>query len=392
MNTLLNAMAEKKIARVRLLVTDIHGCPKFMVIPAGYVEDIAHGMSIDGSSIPGFTNAGSSDVLVKPDLETPYFVGDEVILFCDLYETENTPLSKDGRGILKRVSSEYQVLVKPELEFFLLKGTLPVDQAGYMDTGEGLTLVEEVVNTTGIKVERFHHENGPGQYEIEPVMGPTVPGCDAITILKDLLKQKAHRNNWTATFMPKPLADKAGSGMHFHLLLEKNGKNLFQGFGDTARYFVGGLLAHAREITAICNPTINSYKRLIPNYEAPVNISWGKSNRSALVRIPKGGRTRVEYRAPDPSCNPYLALALMVGAGLDGVKNMIEPPEEGSTVCSPYGTLPSSLEEALDELEASDLVQEILGAELIEGFITIKKKEIRNYQAHISQWEYDHYL
>jgi glutamine synthetase len=392
MNTLLNAVAEKKIARVRLLVIDIHGCPKFMVIPAGNLEDIAHGMSIDGSSIPGFTNAGSSDVLLKPDLETPYFMGDEVILFCDLYETENTPLSKDGRGILKRISPEYQVLAKPELEFFLLKGTLPIDQAGYMDAGEGLPLVEEVVNTAGIKVERFHHENGPGQYEIEPVMGPAVPECDAIIILKDLLRRKAHQKDWTATFMPKPLENRAGSGMHFHLLLEKNGKNLFQGFGDTARHFVGGLLAHAREITAVCNPIVNSYKRLIPNYEAPVNISWGRSNRSALVRIPKGGRTRVEYRAPDPSCNPYLALALMVRAGLDGMKNKIEPPEEGSSASSSYGMLPSSLEEALDELKASDLVHETLGAALVEEFVTIKKKEIRSYQAHISQWEYDHYL
>lgn len=363
-----------------------------MVIPAGNVEDIVHGMSIDGSSIPGLTTARSSDVLLKPDLETPYFVGDEVVLFCDLYETENTPFSKDGRGILKKVSSEYQVLVKPELEFFLLKGRLPVDQAGYMDAGEGLPLVEEVVNTAGIKVERFHHENGPGQYEIEPVMGPAVPGCDAIIIFKDLLRQKACQKDWNATFMPKPLENEAGSGMHFHLSLEKNGKNLFQRFGDIARHFVGGLLAHAREITAVCNPTVNSYKRLIPNYEAPVTISWGKSNRAALVRIPKGGRTRVEYRAPDPSCNPYLALALMIGAGLDGVKNTIEPPQEGSRVNSSRGTLPSSLEEALDELEASELVHEILGAELVEEFITLKKKEIRSYQTHISQWEYDHYL
>ncbi|MBU7025092.1 MAG: hypothetical protein HXS40_13100 [Theionarchaea archaeon] len=261
-----------------------------------------------------------------------------------------------------------------------------------MGAGEGLPLVEEVVNTAGIKVERFHHENGPGQYEIEPVMGPAVPGCDAIIIFKDLLRQKACQKDWNATFMPKPLENEAGSGMHFHLSLEKNGKNLFQRFGDIARHFVGGLLAHAREITAVCNPTVNSYKRLIPNYEAPVTISWGKSNRAALVRIPKGGRTRVEYRAPDPSCNPYLALALMIGAGLDGVKNTIEPPQEGSRVNSSRGTLPSSLEEALDELEASELVHEILGAELVEEFITLKKKEIRSYQTHISQWEYDHYL
>ncbi|MGC1121652.1 MAG: glutamine synthetase family protein [Candidatus Methanofastidiosia archaeon] len=392
MNTLLNAVAEKKITRVRLLVTDIHGDPKFMVIPAGYLEEVIQGMSIDGSSIPGFTQVGSSDVIVKPDVENPCFMGDEVVLFCDLYETENNPFSKDGRGILKRVTSGYQVLVKPELEFFLLKGTVPVDQAGYMDAGEGLALVEDVVGTTDIKVERFHHENGPGQYEIEPVMAPAVPGCDAIIILKDVLRQKARRNNWTATFMPKPLVDKAGSGMHFHLLLEKNGKNLFQDFGDTARYFVGGLLTHAREITAVCNPTLNSYKRLVPDFEAPVSIFWGKSNRSALVRIPKGGRTRIEYRAPDPSCNPYLALALMVGAGLDGVRHKIEPPEEGSGTGAPSGTLPFSLEEALNELEASDLAHETLGAELVEEFIIIKRKEIQEYQAHISQWEYDHYL
>ncbi|MBU7002018.1 MAG: glutamine synthetase [Theionarchaea archaeon] len=392
MNTLLNAMAEKKITRARLLVVDIHGNPKYMVIPADYVEEVIQGMSIDGSSIPGFTQVGSSDVICKPDVENPHVVGDEAILFCDLYETESSPFSKDGRSILKRVISDYEVLVKPELEFFLLKGSSPLDQAGYMDAGEGLALVEHVVGTTDIKVERFHHENGPGQYEIEPVMAPAVSGCDAIIILKDMLKKKALQNGWTATFMPKPFADKAGSGMHFHILLEKNGKSLFQGFGDTARYFVGGLLSHAREITAVCNPIINSYKRLVPDFEAPINIFWGKSNRSALVRIPKGGKTRIEYRAPDPSCNPYLALALMVGAGLDGVNHKVEPPEEGSGGGTPCDVLPLNLEEALNELETSDLVHRVLGAELVEEFIGLKKSEIKEYRAHISQWEYDHYL
>ncbi|MBU7014167.1 MAG: glutamine synthetase [Theionarchaea archaeon] len=392
MNTLLNAVAEKKITRARFLVADIHGNPKFMVIPAKYLEEAIQGISIDGSSIPGFTQVGSSDVICKPDVETPYFMDDEVVLFCDLYESESSPFSRDLRGILKRVTSGYRVLAKPELEFFLLEGTVPLDQAGYMDTGRGLALVEDVCRTSHINVERLHHENGPGQYEIEPVMAPAVPGCDAIIILKDMLRQRALCNGWTATFMPKPLANKAGSGMHFHLLLEKNGKNLFQDFGDTARHFVGGLLSHAREITAVCNPTINSYKRLVPDFEAPVNIFWGRSNRSALVRIPKGGRTRIEYRAPDPSCNPYLALALIVSAGLDGVKHRVEPPEEGSGTGTPCGTLPFSLEEALHELEASELVRDTLGEGLAEEFVALKKKEIREYRAHISQWEFNHYL
>ncbi|MBU7047195.1 MAG: type I glutamate--ammonia ligase, partial [Theionarchaea archaeon] len=219
---------------------------------------------------------------------------------------------------------------------------------------------------------------------------------DNIILLKEALRKKAHSHGLTATFMPKPLKGVAGSGMHVHILLEKNGENLFEGFSEKALYFVGGLLSHARGITAVCNPIINSYKRLVPHYEAPVYITWGKGNRSTLVRIPLGGKTRIEYRAPDPSCNPYLALALILGAGLDGIEKKIEPPEsvEGNVFESHThaGILPSSLKEAITELERDDLVRRILGEHIVREFIAMKLEEIFNYDTHISQWEFDHYL
>jgi len=403
MDQLLNAMKDKGITQVKLFVVDIEGRPRFMTIPSHHLEEVVEGITIDGSSIPGFTTVDESDVIAKPDLESAVFSDNEVALFCHVEYENGQVFEGDPRNILKKVlqkgAEKGFFYAKPELEFYFLKGFNPVDSKGYMDYAEGLKIVEEVVSKSDVKVERIHHENGPAQYEIEPLMAPALKACDTIILLKEGLKQKAREEGITATFMPKPLLDEAGSGMHFHVLWEKNGKNLFEPFSETALYFVGGLLSHAKGITAVCNPTINSYKRLVPHFEAPVYISWGRGNRSALVRIPRGGKTRIEYRSPDPLCNPYLALALILGAGLHGVDERIEPPEEvvENIFDSEHDieTLPTTLEDALKELEKDDLIKEILGEHLIKQFINRKKAEIEDYRrfcTKISQWEYDHYL
>ncbi|MBU7017593.1 MAG: glutamine synthetase [Theionarchaea archaeon] len=396
MKQLLDVMDEKKIPQIKLSVVDIEGHPKFMIIPREYLEEAVDGIGIDGSSIPGFTTVDKSDLIAKPDIESAVFLENEVIIFCDVYDRKGNLFEGEPRGILKQVLQRNTFLVKPELEFFLLNKGSPADTEGYMDAAEGLTLITDLISNTDIRVERIHHENGPGQYEIEPLMAPALKACDNIILLKEALRKKARSHGLTATFMPKPLKGVAGSGMHVHVLLEKDGENLFEGFSKTAQSFVGGLLSHARGITALCNPTINSYKRLVPQFEAPVYITWGRGNRSTLVRIPLGGKTRIEYRAPDPSCNPYLALALILGAGLDGIEKKIEPPEEvdGDVFESHAhaGILPSSLKDAITELEGNDLARRILGEHIIREFIELKKEEILNYDTHISQWEFDHYL
>lgn len=395
MDQLLDTMEQKGITRAKLLVIDIDGHPKFMRIPREYLEESAAGIGIDGSSIPGFTTVDNSDLIAKPDLESVIFLEDEVAVFCDVIYEDGRVFEGDPRGILKNVLKKGMFLVKPELEFFFLREGAPLDTYGYMDTGEGLNVVEDVVHTVDVDVERIHHENGPGQYEIEPVMAPALKACDTVILLKDMLKQKAKKRQITVTFMPKPLEGKAGNGMHFHILLEKNGKNLFENLTETALHFIGGLLVHAKGITAICNPTINSYKRFIHNFEAPIHISWGRGNRSTLVRIPHGGRTRIEYRAPDPSCNPYLALAVILGAGLDGIEKKTDPPEEvvENVFESEEGELlPTTLEKALEEMKKDNLVKEILGKHIVEEFIKLKEREIKRYKTHISWWELEHYL
>jgi glutamine synthetase len=401
MNQLLSTMEKKGITTVRLIITDITGHPKSMIIPRKSLEEACSGIGIDGSSILGFTTVDESDLIAVPDAESAVFSQNEVILFCDVYENENnTPFEGDPRYILKKILKKNTFLVKPELEFFFLDGeTLtptPIDSHGYMDEGTGLTIIKDVISSLDIAVERFHHENGPGQYEIEPVIAPALKACDTIILLKEQLKKHAAKYGIICTFMPKPLFHEAGSGMHFHILWEESGKNIFEGLTETAQYFIGGLLTHAKGITPVCNPIINSYKRLVPNYEAPVIIAWGKGNRSTLVRIPGSGKTRIEFRSPDGSCNPYLALACIIAAGLDGVTKKIKPPPEVTENIFKTGsnaqTLPVTLKEALSELENDPLVLDVLGEHTLNQFVSIKKAEISEYGTHISQWEIDHYL
>ncbi len=395
MNQLLSMMEDKGITWIKLFVIDIHGHPRVMTVPRDHLEEAGAGIGIDGSSIPGFTTVGDSDLIAKPDIESCFLLENEAAIFCDV-EYENGQLFEgDPRSILKGILKKGNFLVKPELEFFFLREKLPIDDRGYMEDGEGIKIIKEILAKMNIPVERIHHENAPGQYEIEPLMAPALKACDQIILLKEMLKKEAEPRNVTVTFMPKPFKDEAGSGMHFHMLLERNGENLFNS-GDCVLHFIGGLLSHAKGITALCNPTINSYKRLVPHFEAPVHICWGRGNRSVLVRIPRGGESRIEYRAPDPSCNMYLALAVILGAGLDGMEKKIEPPEEmkGNSfeLTIPPETLPTTLEEAVKELEKDDVVREILGEHVVGEFIKLKKEEIQDYYTHVSQWELDRYL
>lgn len=400
MEELLDMMRKNRISRAKILIIDIEGNAKFMIIPHEGLKEAGETISIDGSSISGLTTVDTSDVVARIDTESAVYVDDELILFSTIEHEDGHPLEGDPRGILNAVLADAEsygyFFIKPELEFFILQNGKPLDSKGYMDTGEGLQIISDTISSTGVPVERYHHENGPGQYEIEPLMAPAVQSCDNIVLLREVLREKARDRQKTVTFMPKPLEGKAGSGMHFHILLEKKGENCFQSLSQNALYFIGGLMAHARGITAITNPSINSYKRLIPHFEAPVYISWGRSNRSALIRIPLGGKTRIEYRSPDPLCNPYLALALILAAGVEGMRKKKEPPPEVTedifTSQNSYETLPTSLSEALDTLNEDPLVRKVMGEHLVEEFIALKKEEINTYSHQITAWEYDHYL
>jgi glutamine synthetase len=400
MEELLDMMRKKRISTAKIVVIDIQGHSKYMIIPREGLQEARDGVSIDGSSIMGLTTVDASDVVAQIDEGSCVCVDDEMILFSTIHHEDGRPFGSDPRGILQSVlddaASYGSFLIKPELEFFILHDTTPLDTRGYMDGGEGLKIIADTIASTGIPIERYHHENGPGQYEIEPLMAPALQSCDNVILLREVLKQKARHYNVHATFMPKPLAGEAGSGLHFHMLLEANGENLFNSLSSYALYFIGGLLTHAQGITAITNPTINSYKRLVPHFEAPIHISWGQGNRSALIRIPLGGKTRIEYRSADPLCNPYLALALILAAGCEGIQKKIEPPAEVTedvfTSQPGYETLPTTLQEALEALQKDPLIRKIMGEHLLEEFIALKREEINAYNRQITSWEYDTYL
>jgi len=349
-------------------------------------------------------------------------------LICDLYDPEGAPFAGCPRSVLKKVIEEakkmdFNLFVGPECEFFLFhtdgegRPTLRThDQAGYFDMspvdfGENarramVLALEEM----GFEIEASHHEVAPGQHEIDFVYGDALSVADKIVTFKLVVRTIAQRHGLHATFMPKPISGLNGSGMHMHQSLFQGGRNAFydpndpQGLSETARYYIGGLLAHAGALAAVTNPTVNSYKRLIPGYEAPVHICWAEHNRSPLLRVPakRGDSTRVELRSPDPSCNPYLAIAACLAAGLDGIEKKIMPPPPvnnniyeltpAQRLEMGIGNLPASLEEALWELAADEVIKNVLGPCIYESFKKIKEKEWNEYRAQVYQWEIDRYL
>lgn len=426
---------EEDVEFIRMQFTDIFGQLKNVAITASQIEKAVNNqIMIDGSSIEGFTRIQESDQYLYPDLNSFTILpwrpqqGRVARLICDVYNPDGTPFVGDPRGVLKKVLARaaekgYTFNVGPECEFFLFQTdeqgrptTHTSDEAGYFDLGpldHGESTRREICMTLeqmGFEIEASHHEVAAGQHEIDFKYADALTAADNIMTFKLAVKTLAQKNGLHATFMPKPVFGINGSGMHTNMSLFKDGKNLFadptdaRGLSREAYAFIAGLLTHVRGMAAVTNPLINSYKRLVPGYEAPCYLAWSASNRSALIRIPaaRGQATRVELRCPDPACNPYLALAVCLAAGLDGIEKGLTPPEEitenifamdtAGRLAKGIESLPGSLMEAVEAMEADTLICETLGAHVATQYTEGKKKEWDAYRTHVSRWEIENYL
>ncbi|MHB1651204.1 MAG: type I glutamate--ammonia ligase [Desulfitobacteriaceae bacterium] len=426
---------EKGVKFVRLQFTDIFGVLKNVAITVEQLEKALEGeLMFDGSSIEGFVRIEESDMYLRPDPNTfvifPWRPKEGAVarLICDVYNPDGTPFAGDPRHTLKRVLAEaaemgYTLNVGPELEFFLFHTdsegrptTITHDRASYFDLTPvdlGENARRDMVLTLeqlGFEIEASHHEVAPGQHEIDFKYSDALDIADKIATFRFVVRTVAQQHGLYATFMPKPIHGINGSGMHSNQSLFKNGKNAFYDpegpleLSEVAYHYIAGLLEHARSFAAITNPTVNSYKRLVPGYEAPCYIAWSGRNRSPLIRIPakRGSSTRIELRSPDPSCNPYLALAVQLKAGLDGVKKKLAPPPAvdlnifamTTDERKKYGidALPSSLEEAIIQLGQDSVIKDALGDHIYQRFVEAKTKEWDNYRLAVHQWEIDQYL
>jgi len=432
---LLDLIEALEVDLIHLQFTDIIGIPKNVTIMTSQINKaLEGGITFDGSSIDGFVRVEESDMYLMPDISTftvfPWTNSPkEARLICDVYKMDGTPFEGDPRFILKKAVEEskaygYTMNVGPECEFFLFNTdtngdpALEVhDQASYFDLapmdmgGNARNDISMTLMKMGFKIETSHHEVAPGQHEIDFEYADALRTADNIMTFKMVVRIIAQRHGLHATFMPKPHAEVSGSGMHLNISLSnKDASNAFFDPNDelslssTAYHFIGGLMKHAKAYTALTNPTINSYKRLVPGYEAPILVAWSLSNRSPLIRIPvgRGDSTRVELRSPDSSANPYLALAATLAAGLDGIKNEIVPPAQVASNLYKYSDsdieaqniekLPSSLLEALQELSHSDLMKKTLGHHAYNKIIEAAMYEWNEYSKYVSQWELDRYL
>jgi len=420
---------------IRLMFSDINGVPKNVELPVERLEEVLEsGVQFDASSIAGFAEIQESDMILKPDASTwailPWTSGNAVTarLICDVYLPDGRRYDGDPRYVLQRTMKKaaemgYSFYTGPECEFYLFKldangrpTATPHDSAGYFDVGVQ-DFGEEVRKETilyleqmGFNIEAGHHEVGPGQHEIDFNYGDGLVSADRIITLKWVTKVVAQRHGLHASFMAKPLYGLAGSGMHVHQSLWKDGQNSFYDangkfqLSETAYHYMGGLLTYVPQITAVLNSTVNSYKRLVPGYEAPCYMAWANKNRSALIRVPaaRGKGTRLELRNPDPAGNPYLQTAVMLAAGLEGVKQRITPPEPVETDIyhmtpaerrkNGVASLPGSLNEALNLMNESKLVREVLGEHIFEQFNTVKGKEWDQFRLRVHPWELDTYL
>lgn len=432
---IIKLVEENGIKFIRLQFTDIFGALKNIAITDGQLGKVLNNECMfDGSSIEGFARIEESDMYLRPDLDS--FVifpwrpqqGKVARLICDVYRPDGSAFEGDPRHILKRVLKEaedmgYSMNVGPECEFFLFnvdeKGeptTITNDNAGYfdlnpIDLGENarrdMTLVLEEM---GFEIEASHHEVAPGQNEIDFKYGDALTTADNIMTFKLVVKTIAQKHGLHATFMPKPVFGINGSGMHINISLNKDGKNAFvdttdvNGLSKIAYSFIAGAMNNIKSMSAITNPLVNSYKRLVPGYEAPVYIAWSGKNRSPLIRVPasRGAGTRVELRCPDPSANPYLVLACLLAAGLDGIKNNLVPPNsveknifhmtQEERDSEGIDSLPGSLEEAIAYMKESDLVKETLGEHTFNKYVEAKIAEWDEYKTKVHKWEVEKYL
>ena len=426
---------EEDVEFIRLQFTDIFGTLKNVAVTTSQLERVLNNeIMFDGASIEGFARVEQSDMFLRPDLDTfaifPWRPqqGKVARFLCDIYRPDGTPFAGDPRHVLKRTVQEaaemgYQMDVGPECEFFLFHTddegnptTITHEKAGYFDVGPldlGENARRDMILTLedmGFVVEASHHEDAPAQHEIDFHYDEALKTADDIMTFKLAVKTIAKRHGLYASFMPKPKTGVNGSGMHINMSLARDGVNVFYDGQDCNHlskegyWFIGGIMKHIAAITAITNPLVNSYKRLVPGYEAPVYIAWSMRNRSLLIRIPAqtGTTQRIELRSPDSATNPYLAIAVCLAAGLDGIRNQIEPPasvegnifamseEEREKAGIKY--LPTSLAEAIDGLEQDALIREVLGEHISRKYIEAKKEEWKEYCAAVSSWEIDRYL
>lgn len=432
---IIRLVEDEDVEFIRLQFTDIFGTLKNIAVTSSQLEKaLDNKCMFDGSSIEGFVRIEESDMYLYPDLDTLEIFpwrpqqGKVARLICDVYRPNGQPFEGDPRYILKRVLKEagdlgYEFNVGPELEFFLYHTddngqptTLTHEKAGYFDLGPidlGENARRDMVLTLedmGFVIEASHHEVAPAQHEIDIKYERALKTADNIMTFKLAVKTIAKRHGLHASFMPKPKYGVNGSGMHINMSLFKDGINIFDeqndrlGLSREAYYFIGGIMKHIKGMAAITNPIVNSYKRLVPGFEAPVYIAWSATNRSPLIRIPasRGEGTRIELRCPDPSANPYLTLAVCLAAGLDGIKNGIKPQDSvdknifkmslEDRVSANIETLPGTLFEAIEEFESDEFVQSVLGEHVSKRYIEAKKLEWEQYRSQVTGWEVDKYL
>lgn len=434
-NYVLRTVEERGVRLVRLWFTDVLGQHKSVAISPAELEKVfEEGLQFDGSSIDGFSRVQESDVLARPDARTfellPWARDDEpsALIFCDIERLDGSPFAGDPRQVLRRNLKRahelgYTFNVAPEMEFFYLNDgdastpLEPVDNASYFDlttadvASDLRKTTQHMLEALSIPVEYSFHEDAPGQHEIDLQYTEALAMADSIMMFRLVVRKIALERGVHATFMPKPLDGVQGSGMHTHMSLWRGNDNAFHdpdheyGLSELAQQFIAGIMHHAREITAVTNQLINSYKRLNDGLEAPRYVSWARNNQSTLVRIPvtkknKPGATRIEYRALDPACNPYLAFSLILAAGMRGIEQGYDLQEETrvnlfdgkAALDAGVVMLPRSLDEALGEMENSELAQEALGEHIFEWFLRNRRAEWESYSRHVTQFELDRYL
>jgi glutamine synthetase len=432
---IIRMVEEQDVEFIRMQFTDIFGQLKNVAITKSQIKKAVNNeVMIDGSSIEGFVRINESDQYLYPDLDSFTILpwrphqGKVARLICDVYTPAGEPFVGDPRGVLKRVlakaaSMGYSFNVGPECEFFLFETdsegrptTKTGDEAGYFDLGpldKGESTRREIcfaLEDMGYEIEASHHEVAAGQHEIDFKYDNALAAADKVMTFKLAVKTLAQKNGLHATFMPKPIFGINGSGMHTNMSLFKDGKNVFfdengdKQLSKEAYSFIAGILAHVKGMAAVTNPLVNSYKRLVPGYEAPCYLAWSASNRSALIRIPasRGMGTRVELRCPDPSCNPYLAFAVCLAAGLDGIEKGLTPPaeitdnifamDEVTRKANGIDNLPGSLFDAVEELKKDEVIKDTLGEHVYSQYVAGKLKEWDAFRTHVSDWEISSYI